>query len=309
MRIATTPPTTTPSTTTPNAHKATRRILLLSAVLSTLLGGCQTRGAEPFDGDRAVAFVEQQLRFGPRSPGTEGNEQAAGWIKTTLDELGWETDLHTASYQGVLLHTVVGKRGSSTAAGPILIGTHYDTRPLADRDPVDPGAPVPGANDGGSGVAVLLELARVLPADVEDLELWLVFFDGEDSGNLGGWEWSAGATAFAADLEVRPQAVVIVDMVGDAHLRLPRERTSDPGLTDEIWSTARDVGASAFVDEQGAAILDDHRPFLALGIPSVLIIDLDYAYWHTTQDTLDKVSAESLEQVGAVLQAWILSRR
>ena len=308
MRIATTPTTTTQPHTPPNATKATRRILSASVALVVFLGGCQNRGAEPFEGNRAVTLIEQQLNFGSRSPGTEGNGQAAEWIEATLDELGWQTSVHTASYQGVVLHTVVGKRGSSTA-GPVLIGTHYDTRPLADRDPVDPLAPVPGANDGGSGVAVLLELARVLPADAEDLELWLVFFDGEDSGNLGGWEWSAGAAAFAADLEARPQAVVIVDMVGDADLRLPRERTSDPGLTDEIWSTARDLGADAFVDQEGAAILDDQRPFLALGIPSVLIIDLEYAYWHTTEDTLDKVSAESLEQVGSVLQAWILSRR
>jgi glutaminyl-peptide cyclotransferase len=98
-------------------------------------------------------------------------------------------------------------------------------------------------------------------------------------------------------------------MVGDAHLRLPRERSSDPALTDEIWSIARNLGADAFVDEVDGAILDDHRPFLERRIPAVLIIDLDYKYWHTTADTPDKVSAESLEQVGSVLQAWVLSRR
>jgi Zn-dependent M28 family amino/carboxypeptidase len=158
-------------------------------------------------------------------------------------------------------------------------------------------------------VAVLLELAHVLPADLNGLEVWLVFFDGEDSGGLDGWEWSAGATAFAADLQVTPEAVVIVDMVGDSDLQLPRERSSDVALTDELWRIADDLEADAFVDQPCTAILDDHRPFLALGIPSVLIIDLEYDYWHTTADTLDKVSAESLEQVGSVVQAWILSRR
>ncbi|MCX6071601.1 MAG: M28 family peptidase, partial [Chloroflexi bacterium] len=255
------------------------------------------------------SLVERQVAFGPRIPGTDGSAQAAEWIGRSLEGSGWETSVSSSVYQGVELRNVIGRRGSSNAAGPIVIGTHYDTRPRADRDPLDPSAPVPGANDGASGVAVLLELARVLPADADDPLIWLAFFDGEDSGDLDGWEWSAGAAAFVAQLDAKPQAVVIVDMVGDSDLRLPRERSSDSILTDEIWGIARDLGADAFVDEPGIAILDDHRPFLALGIPAVLIIDLEYDYWHTTGDTQDKVSAESLEQVGSVLQAWILSRR
>jgi Zn-dependent M28 family amino/carboxypeptidase len=224
-----------------------------------------------------------------------------------LQDLGWQTSLHSATYRGVEIHNVIGTRGSPSAT-PIILGTHYDTRPYADRDPLHPTAPVPGANDGASGVAVLLELARVLPADPEGPEIWLAFFDGEDSGNINEWEWSAGATTFAGQMDVRPRAVVIVDMVGDSDLRLVRERSSDARLTDEIWNVARDLSADAFVDEPGRAILDDHRPFLALGIPSVLIMDLEYPYWHTTEDTLDKVSAQSLEQVGSVLEAWILAQ-
>jgi len=255
-----------------------------------------------------LTLVEQQLAFGPRIPGTEASAQAVDWIEDALAAQRWETSVVDTTYRGVELRNVTGKRGSS-AAGPIVIGTHYDTRPSADRDILAPNEPVPGANDGASGVAVLLELARVLPADMGDLEVWLAFFDGEDSGNLDGWEWGAGAEAFASSLEVKPQAVVIVDMVGDCDLRLPRERSSDPALTDEIWGIAGELGAGAFVDEAGMAIADDHGPFLARGSPAVLIIDLQYYYWHTTGDTLDKVSAESLEQVAIVLEAWILSRR
>jgi glutaminyl-peptide cyclotransferase len=308
MRIATPhnpPHAPQPSSNTPKATRISARVALLAACL---LAGCQLSKGDSFDGGRALLLVGEQLAFGPRVPGSSASAQTAEWLEVSLGGLGWETSVAPTLYRGIELRNVVAKLGLPGHA-PILIGTHYDTRPLADRDPLKPLAPVPGANDGASGVAVLLELARLLPKDGELPEVWLVFFDGEDSGNLDGWEWSAGAAAFAAGLQVRPQAVVIVDMVGDADLRLPRERTSDPALADEIWATARDLGVQAFVDEPGLPILDDHRPFLDLGIPSILIIDLDYDYWHTTQDTLDKVSAHSLEQVGSVLQAWILSRR
>jgi glutaminyl-peptide cyclotransferase len=308
MRIATTPPTTTTHHTLPNATQATRIALCLFVGGVIIGGACGPQRGAAFGGDEALDLVERQVAFGPRIPGTDASAQAAQWIEDSLRDSGWDTSVSVSVYQGVELRNVIGRRGSSSA-GPIVVGTHYDTRPRADRDPLDPSAPVPGANDGASGVAVLLELARVLPADADHPEIWLAFFDGEDSGDLDGWEWAAGAAAFAAGLEIRPQAVVIVDMVGDSDLRLPRERNSDSTLTDEIWGIARNLGADAFVNEPGIAILDDHRPFLALGIPAVLIIDLEYDYWHTTGDTLDKVSAESLEQVGSVLQAWILSRR
>jgi len=291
-----------------NTQQAMRIGCRLGLVVAALLTGCRADSSATFDGGRALTLVERQLAFGPRIPGTDPSAQTAGWIATSLAGLDWETSTYPSIYRGVVLRNVIGRRGSSTG-GPIVIGTHYDTRPQADRDPRSPEAAVPGANDGASGVAVLLELARVLPADAKDLEIWLAFFDGEDSGDIDGWEWSAGAAAFAADLEVRPQAVVIVDMVGDSDLRLPRERSSDRALTDEIWGFARDLGADAFVNEPGIPILDDHRPFLALGIPAALVIDLEYDYWHTTADTLDRVSADSLEQVGSVLRAWILSRR
>ncbi len=130
--------------------------------------------------------------------------------------------------------------------------------------------------------------------DLEGQEVWLIFFDGEDSGGLDGWEWSAGAAAFAADLTVTPQAVVILDMVGDADLQIRREATSDATLLDEIWSIADTWAHRPSSRRSACPIIDDHRPFLDRGIPAVDIIDLPYAYWHTTADTLDKISAESL---------------
>jgi glutaminyl-peptide cyclotransferase len=299
------PPTIT--LTSPNAHKATRILVVLAVVGSSLLAGCSRRVGLLFDGEAAFALAEQQMRFGARVPGSEAHVQAGEWIAAELESNGWSVEVESFDYYGVVLRNIVGKLGDS-AAGPIVLGAHYDTRPKADRDPLSPDLPVPGANDGASGVAVLLELARVLPSQLSGQEVWLVFFDGEDSGGIDGWEWSAGASAFAAALDKVPQAVVVVDMVGDSDLRLPREGNSDPLLAGQIWSVARQQGATAFSDDVGPSIVDDHIPFLNLGIPAVDIIDIDYPYWHTTGDTLDKISPASLEQVGRVLEAWVLSR-
>ncbi len=221
MRIATHHVPFHPNHTLPGKQQATRiGVGLVAAVLALAGAGCARVAATEFDGEAALLLAGQQMSFGPRIPGTAAHSEAEEWILGTLEAHGWETSVHTAVYRGVELHNLVGKRGTSED-GPILIGAHYDTRPQADRDPVDPEQPVPGANDGASGVAVLLELARVLPSDLDGREVWLAFFDGEDSGGLDGWEWSAGAAAFAADLTVTPQAVVILDMVGDVDLQIP----------------------------------------------------------------------------------------
>jgi Zn-dependent M28 family amino/carboxypeptidase len=164
---------------------------------------------------------------------------------------------------------------------------------------------VTGANDGASGVAVLLELARVLPEEAAQTT-WLVFFDAEDQGNISGWDWILGSRLFAESLEQLPEAVVIVDMVGDANLQLPREGNSDEAVASEIWAAAAELGyADIFRDEIKYHMLDDHIPFIERGIPAVDIIDFDYPYWHTSEDTLDKVSAESLQVVGDALLSWL----
>jgi Zn-dependent M28 family amino/carboxypeptidase len=167
-----------------------------------------------------------------------------------------------------------------------------------------------GANDGGSGTAVLLELARTLDVDWSSREVWLVFFDAEDNGGLDGWEWVVGSTLFAQGLSqaevANLQAAVIVDMVGDQEQHLPLEANSDPSLQEAIWAQAEWLGfGGVFVREPGKAILDDHLPFRSLGVPAINIIDIDYPYWHTTQDTLDKLNAASLERVGRTLEAWL----
>jgi Zn-dependent M28 family amino/carboxypeptidase len=180
---------------------------------------------------------------------------------------------------------------------------------VADEDP-DPAKqfdPVPGANDGASGVAVLLELARVLPDN--SVPVWLVFFDAEDNGRIEGWDWILGSQAFVEELDFHPEAVVIVDMIGDAVQDIYIERNSNPALVNEIWGIAAELGyQKSFIATAKHSMLDDHTPFIRAGIPAIDIIDFDYPYWHTTEDTVDKVSAESLEAVGKTLQEWI-SRR
>jgi glutaminyl-peptide cyclotransferase len=260
-----------------------------------------------FDGQRAYRDVQTQVAFGPRIPGTDGHAKFQDWIGAELVQAGWQVELQESEALGHPIQNIVAKKSAEPAQ--IIIGAHYDTRMFADSDP-DPSnhtKPVAGANDGASGVAVLLELARTLPEDTPPV--WLVFFDAEDNGNIEGWDWILGSREFVRNNPIEPQAVIIVDMIGDADLNIYKEGYSDPVLTDEIWETARNLGyESKFIPEYKHSMLDDHRPFLEVGIPAIDIIDFDYPYWHTTQDTPDKVSAESLQVVGETLWTWIMQQ-
>lgn len=257
-----------------------------------------------FDGQRAYADVQTQVAFGPRSPGTDGHAQIVAWMRTELESAGWQVEVQESEALGHPIQNIVAKRGD--ASPKIILGAHYDSRMFADNDP-DPAnhtQPVPAANDGASGVAVLLELARTLPKD--SVPTWLVFFDAEDNGRIDGWDWILGSREFVRNNVLQPRAVVIVDMIGDADLNIYKERNSNPELTDEIWAVADSLGyRSLFIPEYKHSMLDDHTPFLEAGIPAVDIIDFDYPYWHTVGDTTDKVSAESLEAVGKTLWTWI----
>jgi Zn-dependent M28 family amino/carboxypeptidase len=223
-----------------------------------------------------------------------------------MKSVGWVVEYQTFEYGGFNLRNIIARSdlGPSTAA-PIILGAHYDSRLFADQDREAASQPVPGANDGASGVAVLIELARVL-GDSETAEpIWIVFFDAEDNGRIEGWDWILGSRYFVDNLEQTPRAAVIVDMVGDSDLQLYYEKNSDPDLRSEIWSTAQTLGYGQFIPEEKHSILDDHTPFLQAGIPAVDIIDFDYDYFHTTEDLPDKVSASSLAVVGRTLEVWL----
>ncbi|MEX2160863.1 MAG: M28 family peptidase [Anaerolineales bacterium] len=259
-----------------------------------------------FDGQRALADADYQMALGPRVPESEAHEAAVQWMSDSLIAAGWEVEIQQAEALGHPLSNVIATRGSGSPW--IILGAHYDSRIYADKD-ADPAGrelPVPGANDGASGVAVLLELARSLPPDLR-AQIWLVMFDAEDNGGIPGWDWILGSRAFAESLQEQPDAVVIVDMIGDSDLQIYFEANSDVTLREQIWATAAELGlGSVFINEVRHSMLDDHTPFLQLGIPAVDIIDFDYPYWHTRADTLDKISAESLNAVGDTLMAWLL---
>lgn len=283
-------------------------ILGAAVALTRLLPRQVPQNAAPvrFDGPRAMEDVQSQMAFGPRTPGSSAHDQIVQWIQTQVKDAGWQVEVQQTTRMGHPIQNIIAKRGSGQPW--IILGAHFDSRMRADQDS-DPSKrlqPVPGANDGASGVAVLLELARVLPANLNK-QVWLAFIDAEDQGDLPGWDWILGSRALAESLGSKPDAVVIIDMIGDADLNISMERNSDQGLTREIWNQAAQAGfGSQFIPQIKYDMLDDHTPFLQKGIRAVDIIDFDYPYWHTSADTADKLSAKSLEAVGETLRRWLL---
>ncbi|MBI3241440.1 MAG: M28 family peptidase [Chloroflexi bacterium] len=180
----------------------------------------------------------------------------------------------------------------------------------ADQDPVAPASPVPGANDGASGVAVLLELARTLDSAKLKNEIWLAFFDAEDNGGIDDWEWIAGSRYMADSLTLAPEAMILADMIGDADQQIYYDQSSDAELSARLFQIAADLGYDEhFIPQPKYAMYDDHIPFKDRGIPAVDLIDFDYPFWHTTADTTDKVSAASLERVGRVIETYLESQK
>ncbi len=293
-----------------------RSLLFSLVVLSVILAQPAQRSVQlSFDGATAMGYLQQQCDFGPRPPGSTNLSSCREYIVSTLGSFGWDVRLQNFTYRGVACANIIA-RGSPDAANiSIVLGAHYDTRPVADQDP-DPANrqhPILGANDGASGVAVLLELARVLPVAARQY-VELVFFDAEDSGGVNGWEWIVGSTYYVGQLDDERRAglhaMILLDMVGDSSAQFLRERSSTRTLQDNLWSIAAELGySSTFIDSFGAYVIDDHTPFLDAGMPAVDIIQNNPfpPYWHTLADTPDKCSASSLERVGSVVEMFVLS--
>jgi glutaminyl-peptide cyclotransferase len=278
-----------------------------------MVSACTPAAPQAFSGDDALSLARQFLEFGPRVSGTEANRKAGDWIIAEITRDGWTTFLDEGSYMDTPVRNIAGAKGN----GPvILLGAHYDSRRCADQPQGGCAEAVLGANDGASGVAVLLELARTLEPDWQNRQVWLVFFDAEDNGGLYGWDWIAGSRQFARLVQDRRaagtefEAMILLDMVADADQQFYYEGNSDPAIREEIWSTAKQLGfESFFLPSVRFTMIDDHIPFRELGIPAVDIIDFNYPYWHTTGDTLDKISAQSLERVGRTVEVWVEGSR
>lgn len=265
----------------------------LSALVETLV----------FSPTTAYSDAVSQCDLGPRVAGTAGGRAAGDQIIARLRQFGWEVIEQPFTYRGEAVRNIIAKRGQGPA---VLLGAHYDTRPKADKDPVNQNQAIVGGNDGASGVAVLLELARVLDVSRLRQQVWLAFFDAEDRGNIDGWPFAVGSEYMAAHLDEKPLAMILLDMIGDFDQKLYWEANSDPDLMAELWLVGHLLGyQDQFIPSVKWSITDDHIPFKNQGIRAVDIIDFDYPYWHTAQDTCDQVSDESLGRVGRVLEFWL----
>jgi glutaminyl-peptide cyclotransferase len=283
-----------------------------------LICSCNTAGpakaerrAPDFDGQSAYRYLEKQCSFGPRPPGSQAHSQTKGYLVSELskfadsvEELPCEAVYDGARYEftNILAHFVPG------AKKRVILAAHWDTRPVADQeiDPEKAKKPILGANDGASGVAILLELARMFKTKQPPVGVDILLTDGEDLGEFEKGGFCFGSKAFAKDLKGDEwEYGILLDMVGEKGVKIPKEghsETEAPKVVEKVWSVGRELGhGSVFVDEYQRPIYDDHVAFLGKGIPMIDLIDFDYAYWHTLDDTPDKCSAESLKAVGEVV--------
>ncbi|MBT3185372.1 MAG: M28 family peptidase [Nitrospina sp.] len=262
-------------------------------------------------------YLETLCAFGPRNPDSEGYRETLDLIRKVGGKYADQVVEHpffvSTNSQGkrqAMVNLELRFQGTQGGA-PILIGAHFDTRPFADEDP-DPAnrsKPILGANDGGSGTAVLLGLAQYLSQHPVARPVHLVFFDGEDFGAKDSGLNLLGSTYYAQQLAKQEKAkwphwVLVIDMVGDKDLQIFKETHSLEGgadFLDKIYRVARDQGVSALKEKTKYTIYDDHYPFHQMGIPSTVLIDFDYPHWHTLQDTLDKCSIESMFSIFSVV--------
>ena len=270
-------------------------------------------------------MLERQCEFGPRVPGTAAHDSCFAWLATRFRAMAPVVETDTFTYDSpdmnreIRLMNLVA-RFRPKAKERILFGAHWDSRPWADKDP-DPAKrknPVLGANDGASGVAVLLEVARVLQKTGTPIGVDLVLFDGEDLGtetNPSGF--FRGSTRYVERIgDERPLFVIVIDMVGKRDLNLAWEvnsRNHASNIVDLVWGEAHELGIKTFRSVPGPQVYDDHVPFLNASIPAIDLIDFDFPEWHTTHDRPPVCSPQSLEAVGTVLvslatKATFLSR-
>ncbi len=265
------------------------------------LAAQERRAAATFDGAAALRHVERLVTIGPRAAGSAGGVRARQYIVDALRTAGvtvrvepFDADTpHGRLPMANIVAVLPGRRPEV-----ILIAGHYDTKWFREFKFV-------GANDGGSSAALLIELARRLRERSHEYTYWIAWFDGEEAreawtpvDSLYGSRRMAGELGKSRRL---PRAVIVADMIGDRDLGIRREAASSRWLTDIIWATATRLGHDAQFLPKSLAVEDDHAPFMRLGVPAALLIDFDFPPWHTAEDTLDKVSARSLEIVGNVL--------
>jgi len=272
--------------------------------------------ASAFDGERAFNHVKAQVAFGPRPAGSAAIEKTREYLVKELKSSGLQPTFdeftETTPRGKIKFKNVIAELPGETS-DLVIIGSHYDTKEFKEFTFV-------GANDGGSSTGILLEIARVMAADKQKRKFTyqFVFFDGEEafchdwSECLDGKDHTYGSRHHAEKFKKQTEhvkAMILLDMVGDKDLTIPREETSSGWLVSAIWGTAQELGYKKEFPSRSFTIGDDdHMPFLRAGIPAVDVIDFEYGegaednrYWHTAEDTLDKISAKSLKTIGDVI--------
>ena len=292
------------------------RILTALTLVIVLMGCGQDMTPPAFDGNRAYDYLNAQVDFGPRVPGTQAWKECREYYYHHFDSLGLEVDSQAFTfndpYTGVdtpLVNIIVRYRGDPSDKKAVLLLAHWDSRPRTDfhsDSTLRDSTPIDGANDGASGVAVLMELANLLATKPPKTNVDMVLADGEDWGKPSDPDYYClGSRHFARQgIRGKYDFGIVIDMIGDRNQHIFREQISDrfaKPVNDMVWDVARDLGITTFGDTVLHHVIDDHLPLNVGGVPTVNIIDFDYPYWHTEFDTPDKCSPESLANVGRVL--------
>jgi glutaminyl-peptide cyclotransferase len=287
-----------------------------------LLGTAYGQDPDPamFSRTRAWKDLTTQCDFGPRPPETEAHLKCRDYIvdelKKSCEKVHLQPFEHVWTINGKTQHmwNIIGEQNWASSKVRMVLFAHWDTRPEADqeKDPVKAKMPIPGADDGASETAILIELARVLKVKPANVGVMYVFLDGEDLGPSEE-EMYLGAIKFAQSLPT-PKANygILLDMVGNTDLHVPKEpsgEASAPELTRSLYDFAGKIGLQdTFPNTEGPSINDDHLPIIKAGLPTIDLIDfMDYyyTYWHTLQDTPEHCSPESLYKVGYLMQEWL----
>jgi glutaminyl-peptide cyclotransferase len=341
MKPITVPPTyvSPPATTTSTRGMVLALIVLGCAGMLAVARGCgQIGGSDaraavsqlrleqiPFDGQRAYGYLKDLCAIGPRPSGSPGMAAQQKMLVEHFRKMGAEVELQQFSTPHPVNHTPVAManliaRWSPSLKQRIFFCAHYDTLPFPMMDPVNPKGVFVGANDGGSGVAILMELAHDLPRLSSKIGVDVVLFDAEEFIFDPSHPYFLGAEFFARQyVQQRPpyryRWGVLLDMVGDADLQLYQERNSlfwkdTRPLVDDIWRIAQGLGVTEFVAKPKYEVMDDHLPLHNVGgIPVCDLIDFDYPPWHTRGDTPERCSALSLAKVGWVLREWLAAQQ
>ncbi|MCE7737277.1 MAG: M28 family peptidase [Candidatus Heimdallarchaeota archaeon] len=276
------------------------------------------RAESPINSASIRNYLQDQIDLGPRIPGTQASLDFSTWLHDTVNSTKWQITTQNYTISDIELRNYwITKAGEPITDYPeYIIGAHYDSRLHADKEcgKSTDCAPVPGANDGASGVAGILELMKHIPDELAS-HIGFVLFDAEDQGGLtlnnDLWGWIWGSEYFVDQMSTEQidatKAFVLFDMIADDDFRLPFEPNSDSNLVAEIWGMADQLGyGSIFVEEPGTGLIDDHIPFRNVGIPSIDIIDFTYPEHHTTLDDMDHVSEVSVAIVVDVILAWLI---